>query len=190
MVKAKIFSNTTVNTLISTKKIILFLFLFLSLLVNDCILMYLEIIILYIYNSLILYGCLFGVFFFLYTPALASLKSWVCPYFKAFINFSFFKFRKSCYLHHLPCGKKRKGFLLVILLCFVWLEWVITGQWWLYMQARVVIGSPWLAKNCIYTLTKKILYAKLTYCDHPNKNYEHPDLRITQIWVQKKIRIM
>ena len=58
------------------------------------------------------------------------------------------------------------------------------------MQARVVTGPPCLAKKYIYTLTKKILYAKLTYCDHPNKNNEHPDLRITKIWVQKKIRIM
>ena len=37
--------------------------------------------ILYIYNFIILYGCLFGVFFFffffLYTPAPANLKSWV-----------------------------------------------------------------------------------------------------------------
>ena len=58
-------------------------------------------------------------------------------------------------------------------------------QWRLYMQARVVIGPPWLAKKkCIYTLAKKILYAKLTYCDHPNKKFYHPDLRITKIWVQ------
>jgi len=33
---------------------------------------------------------------------------------------------------------------------------------------------------------KKKLYAKLTYCDHPNKNYERPNLRITKIWVQQK----
>ena len=38
----------------------------------------------------------------------------------------------------------------------------------------------------MYALTKKILYAKLTYCDQPNKNVEHPDLRITKIWVQQK----
>ena len=41
------------------KKIILFLLL----LVNDCILMYLETTILCSYNFLILYGCLFEVFF-------------------------------------------------------------------------------------------------------------------------------
>ena len=49
----------------------------------------------------------------------------------------------------------------------------------------------WLAPNLpiyiyIYTFAKKILYAKLIYCDHPNKNVEHPDLRITKIWVQQK----
>ena len=43
-----------------------------------------------------------------------------------------------------------------------------------------------LAKKCIYTLAKKILYAKLTYCNYLNKNVEHPDLRITKIWVQQK----
>jgi len=36
-----------------------------------------------------------------------------------------------------------------------------------------------------YTCQKK-LYAKLTYCDHPNTNVEHLDLRITKIWVQQK----
>ena len=25
----------------------------------------------------------------------------------------------------------------------------------------------------------------MTYCDHPNKNVEHPDLRIIKIWVNK-----
>ena len=38
----------------------------------------------------------------------------------------------------------------------------------------------------IYIFPKKILYAKLIYCDHPNKNVEHLDLRITKIWVQQK----
>ena len=40
-----------------------------------------------------------------------------------------------------------------------------------------------LHKKCIYALAKKILYAKLTYCDHLNKNFEHPNLRIIKIWV-------
>ena len=31
-----------------------------------------------------------------------------------------------------------------------------------------------------------MLYAKLTYRDYSNKNVEHPDLRITKIWVQQK----
>ena len=40
-------------------------------------------------------------------------------------------------------------------------------------------------------LLKKILYAKLTYCDYPNKNVEHLDLRITKIWIQpKKKKVM
>ena len=40
-----------------------------------------------------------------------------------------------------------------------------------------------LQKKCIYTLAKKILYAKLTYYDYLNKNLELLDLRITKIWV-------
>ena len=87
-------ANTTVNALTSTKKKILtslvlkkniIVFLFLSLLVNDCILMYLEITILCIYNFLILYGCLFEIFFFFFffnTPAPATLKSQVRHWFK------------------------------------------------------------------------------------------------------------
>ena len=35
-------------------------------------------------------------------------------------------------------------------------------------------------------MPKKNLYAKLIYCDHPNKNVEYFDLRITKIWVQQK----
>ena len=70
MLKAKIFSTTTMNALISTKKkknlanLVLkkkILFLFLSLLVDNCILMYLETTILCIYNFLIIYECLFRV---------------------------------------------------------------------------------------------------------------------------------
>ena len=41
--------------------------------------MYLEITILSIYNFLILYECLFGFFFFFYTLAPASFKSWPIP---------------------------------------------------------------------------------------------------------------
>ena len=37
----------------------------------------------------------------------------------------------------------------------------------------------------MYTFAKKILYAKLIYCDYHNKNFEHFDLRITKIWVKK-----
>ena len=94
MLKAKIFSNTNVNALTSIKKkkkkILaslvlkkksLFCFvLFLSLLVNYCIIMYLKTIIFCIYSFLILYRCLFEGFFFLYTPTPATLKSRVCPY--------------------------------------------------------------------------------------------------------------
>jgi len=36
----------------------------------------------------------------------------------------------------------------------------------------------------IYTC-QNILYAKLTYYDYFNKNYEHTDLRITKIWIKK-----
>ena len=90
MLETKIFSTTTVNTLTLSKKrnhsqpsIRKTLFYFcLSSLVNDCILMYLETMILSIYNFLILHGCLFGVFFFLHTLAPASLKSWVRHYLK------------------------------------------------------------------------------------------------------------
>ena len=45
---------------------------------------------------------------------------------------------------------------------------------------------PDLQKNIFIHLTKKILYAKLTCCDYPNKYFEHPNLRITKIWVQQK----
>ena len=38
---------------------------------------------------------------------------------------------------------------------------------------------------CVY-LQKIKLYAKLTYCDYPNKNIKHPNLKIIQIWVQQK----
>ena len=41
----------------------------------------------------------------------------------------------------------------------------------------------WKKKMYTYTLVQKILYAKLTYFDHLDKNIEHPDLRITKIWV-------
>ena len=30
----------------------------------------------------------------------------------------------------------------------------------------------------------KYIYTKLTFCNHLNKNIEHPNLRITKIWVQ------
>ena len=72
MLKAKIFNATTMNALTSTKKKILaslvykksiILFLFLSFLVNNYVLMYLETFF-NIYNFLILYGYLFRVFFF------------------------------------------------------------------------------------------------------------------------------
>ena len=54
-------------------------------------------------------------------------------------------------------------------------------QWWLYMQAKIVIGSPRLAKKCINTLAKKILYAKLNYYNYLNKNFKNPNMRITKI---------
>ena len=87
MLKAKIFSTTTMNALtsiyiyiyiypnqLSIKKIYIIMFLFLPLLVKDCILMYLETTILCIYNFLVLYKYLFGVFFFsffIFWPPLA-----------------------------------------------------------------------------------------------------------------------
>jgi len=73
VLKAKIFSTTNVNSLTSTKEIIIILAnlvlkkdIILFLLVNNCILMYLETTTLSIYKFLILYGCLFGVFFFFF----------------------------------------------------------------------------------------------------------------------------
>ena len=71
MLKAKIFNATTMNALTSTKKKIvaslvykknIILFLFLSFLVNNYVLMYLETFF-SIYNFLILYGYLFKIFF-------------------------------------------------------------------------------------------------------------------------------
>ena len=81
MLKAKIFSTTNVNALTSKKKkkilsnLVLkeniILLLFLSLLVNDCILIYIETTMRSIYNFLIPYGCLSKVFFFLLRSSLA-----------------------------------------------------------------------------------------------------------------------
>ena len=49
---------------------------------------------------------------------------------------------------------------------------------------------PNLKKMCIYIyiyiLAQKILFAKLTYFDHPNINVEHSDLKITKILAQSK----
>ena len=75
MLKAKSFNTTTMNALTSTKKknpsqlnikkknIILHLFL--SLLVDDCILMYLETIILYTYNFFNIIWMPIWIFFFI-----------------------------------------------------------------------------------------------------------------------------
>ena len=84
MLKAKSFNTTTMNALTSTKKkkilasLILkkkniILHLFLSLLVDDCILMYLETIILYIYNFFNIIWMPIWIFF-LYTLVSANLK--------------------------------------------------------------------------------------------------------------------
>ena len=42
-------------------------------------------------------------------------------------------------------------------------------------------GAALHANQGGHSLAKKILYAKLTYYDYPNKNFEYPDLRITKI---------
>ena len=39
-------------------------------------------------------------------------------------------------------------------------------------------------KNIYIHLPKIKLYAKLTYCDYPNKIVEHPNLRITKIGLE------
>ena len=63
-------------------------------------------------------------------------------------------------------------------------------HWRLHMQKNVYICLTTLAcKKNVYTLAKNILYTKLIYCDHYNKNIEHSNLRITKIWVKKK-RVM
>ena len=72
LLKAKICYTTTMNALTKKKKknlgnlVLKKKFLFLSLLVDDCILMYLETTISCIYNFLILHGCLFRVFYFIF----------------------------------------------------------------------------------------------------------------------------
>ena len=54
------------------------------------------------------------------------------------------------------------------------------------VHSVAALHQPALQKKMyIYTCSKKILYAKLTYCDYPNKNFEHPNLRITKICVQQ-----
>ena len=57
---------------------------------------------------------------------------------------------------------------------------------WSHAVAVLLASQGGLAKKCIYTLVKKMLYAKLTYYDYLNKNFEHPNLKITKIWVQQK----
>ena len=55
------------------------------------------------------------------------------------------------------------------------------------MQARWLQDGPDLQKMTYIHLAKKEKKnVKLTYCDCPNKNVEHPDLRITKSWVQQK----
>ena len=60
-------------------------------------------------------------------------------------------------------------------------------HWRLYMQAGWS-QDPDLQKMAYIHLPKKKkkLYVKLTYCDRPNKNVEHLDLRITKSWVRQK----
>ena len=81
MLKTKFFRTITVNDLtykkkkkkkkpnwLSIKKKFIYLFiLFLCLLLNDCILIYLKTTILSIFKFLKLYGCVFGFFFPLYS---------------------------------------------------------------------------------------------------------------------------
>ena len=43
-----------------------------------------------------------------------------------------------------------------------------------------------LQKKYKYTLAKKKKNAKLTCCNHFNKNVKHPNLKITKIWVKQK----
>ena len=56
---------------------------------------------------------------------------------------------------------------------------------------EVAMDHPTYKKNVyiyIYmcVCVKKKLYAKLPYCDYLNKNFKHPDMRITKIWVKQK----
>ena len=56
-----------------------------------------------------------------------------------------------------------------------------------FKQICYVATLTWKKIVYIYILIKKyILYTKLTYFDHPNKNVKHLDLKITRIWVQQK----
>ena len=65
-------------------------------------------------------------------------------------------------------------------------EHILTGNDGSTCKPRWSQDQPDLQKKYIYTLAKKILYAKLTYYDYHNKIFEQIDLRITKIWVQQK----
>ena len=55
-------------------------------------------------------------------------------------------------------------------------------QGWLYILWSHDYSN---LQNNVYIPAKKYVYIKLTYCEHPNKNNEHPDLRIIKNWVQQ-----
>ena len=48
---------------------------------------------------------------------------------------------------------------------------------------KVVTGSSWLVKICIYIVVKKKLYTKLTYFDYHNKNVKYSDLKSTKMFL-------
>ena len=48
----------------------------------------------------------------------------------------------------------------------------------------ICFGTNLTWKYCIYILKKNILFTKLTYFGHPNKNIEYFYLRLVRIWVQ------
>ena len=103
-------------------------------------------------------------------------------------------------------GPPSPFYFLFLLLQMLFFIFVVSGQGHgqLYLYVRVVLGPPSLVKNffinnyfklicfrttltrkyCIYILQKFILFTKLTYFDHSNKNVEHFYLGIIRIWVQ------
>ena len=124
MLKIKIFSIITVNALTSTKKTKILASLVLKkhyfvFVVNNCILMYLEIIILYIYNFLIPYWYLFRVIYLFILPP-PQTRIW----------------SRQRGGHGYPQAKGHKSSTQLYL-------WKQGGCWWRWRSLASFVGGSW-----------------------------------------------